>query len=181
MLHTNLLPEKEKNVIVLERSLRIIKFFGITVIGTLITGITLLVPSYLPLYFQNSELKRLLSIQQEAEKKIGKDEILSNALRVQTTISSLRQATDNSQAALDTFDLLAVKQPGIIVSEFAIDENANIAITGNAATRNDLLTFEKHLRDSSRFQDIASSLTDIIQETNINFRLKGTLKPLFAL
>ena len=180
MLNTNLLPEEEKNIIILERSLRMIKFFGIAVMGTLITGIALLTPSYLPLYFQNNELKHLLSIQQEAAEKMGGGEVLSKASYVQTTISSLRQTADNSHAALDMFDLLAIKQPGIIVSEFAIDENANIAIIGNAATRNDLLAFEQRLRDSSRFQDITSSLIDIIQEININFRLKGTLKPLFA-
>ena len=54
MLHTNLLPEEEKKAIILEKSLRIIKFFGITVIATLIIGITLLAPSYIPLYFQNN-------------------------------------------------------------------------------------------------------------------------------
>jgi hypothetical protein len=79
------------------------------------------------------------------------------------------------------FDLLAAQQPGIIVSEFTIDETANVTITGNAATRNDLLAFEQRLRDSSRFRDLASPLANIIQEVNINFNLRGAIKENYAL
>lgn len=180
MLHTNLLPEEEKKAIFLEKSFRIIKFFGITVIGVLIIGITLLVPSHLPLYFQNNELKNSLSAQQEAAKKIDYGKITSDTLRIQATISSLRQTADNSSAALDIFDLLAAQQTGIIISEFTIDQNASIIIVGNAATRNDLLAFEQYLRNSSRFRDLASPLTNIIKEANINFNLRGTIKQNYA-
>ncbi len=176
MLHTNLLPEEEKKAIILEKSLRIIKFFGITVIATLIIGITLLAPSYLPLYFQNNEFKNTLAIQQEAAVKRDYGKIVSDTLQIQAIISSLRQTADNSSAALDIFDLLAAPQPGIIVSEFTIDENGSITIAGNAAARNDLLAFEQYLRDSSRFRDLASPLTNIIKEANIDFNLRGTVK-----
>lgn len=176
MLHTNLLPEEEKRAIILEKSFRIIKFFGITIIGTFIIGIALLAPSYLPLYFQNNEFKNSLLVQQEAAAKIDYGKIVSDALQIQATISSLRQTADNSSAALDIFDLLAAQQTGIIVSEFTIDKNASITIIGNAATRNDLLAFEQYLRDSSRLRDLASPLANIIKEANINFNLRGTVK-----
>lgn len=181
MLHTNLLLEEEKKAITLEKSLRIIKFFGISIIGTLAIGITLLAPSYLPLYFQNHELQHLLSIQQEAAKKIDEGRLISDVLQIQAIITSLRQTVASSSSALDMFNLLTAEQSGILVSEFTIDEKANITIIGNAASRNDLLALEQRLRDSSRFQDIASPLANIVQETNINFNLKGTLKPQFAL
>lgn len=181
MLHTNLLPEGEKKAIALEKSFRIIKFFGISVTGTLIIGITLLTPSYLPLYFQNRELTFTLSAMQEAAKKIDEGKIVSDTLQIQAIIASLRQAVSNSSSALDMFNLLTAQQPGILISGFTINRGTDITITGNAATRNDFLAFEKRLRDSSRFQDIASRLVDIVQEANINFNLNGTLKPLFAL
>lgn len=181
MPHTNLLPEEEKKSITLEKSLRIVKFFGISIIGTFVIGITLLAPSYLPLYFQNRELQHLLSVQQEAAKKIDASKIVSDVLRIQGIITSLRQTADNSSSALDIFNLLTTGHTGIMLSQFAINEKADITISGYATTRNDLLVFEQRLRDSSRFQDIASPLANIIQETNINFNFKGTLKPKFAL
>lgn len=181
MLHTNLLPEEEKKAIALEKSLRIIKFFGISLGGIFVIGITLLAPSYLPLYFQNRELQHLLSVSQETAKKIDEGKIISDALQIQAIITSLRQGTNNASSALDTFDLLAAEQPGVIITAFTMSEKAEITITGNAATRSDLLALEQRLRDSSRFQDITSPLADIIQEININFHLKGTLKPQFTL
>lgn len=181
MLHTNLLPKEEIKTITIEKSLCVIKFFGISIIGTLVVGTTLLAPSYLPLYFQNKEFKHALSVQQEAAQRINEGEIASDALHIQAIIASLRQTEGNSHSALDMFNLLTTEQSGVVVSEFTINGKTNITISGNANTRNDLLAFEQRLRDSSRFQDIASPLVYIIQETNINFNLNGTLKSQFAL
>ena len=181
MLHTNLLPEEEKKTIILEKWFRILKFFAIAIIATLLINITLLAPSYLPLYFQNRELQHSLSIQQETAKKNDSKQIAARASHIQAIIASLRQASDNASNALNIFDLLAVRQSGILISGFTVDKNAAVRITGKAATRSDLLIFEQRLRDSSRFQDIASPLANIIQETNITFSFKGTLKSNYAL
>lgn len=180
MLSTNLLLEEEKKAIILEKSFRIIKFFGISISGTLIIGITLLSPSYLPFYFQNREFTHQLSVRQEAAKKIDEAKIIWDALQLQGAITSLRQNADNANIALDMLDLLTAQQAGIVVTDFTI-QSADVTISGHAATRNDLLAFEQRLRDSSRFQDIASPLANIIQETNIKFGFKATLKAQFAL
>ncbi len=181
MLHTNLLPEEEKKAIILEQWFRVIKFLSIPVIGTLLIDIALLAPSYLPLYFQNRELQHSLSIQQETTKRINTNQISATVSSIKTTITSLRQASDNPNNALSMFDLLVTQQSGITISGFTIDQKATVTITGRAATRNDLLAFEQHLRDSSRFQDLASPLANIIQETNITFNFQGTLKSAYAL
>lgn len=180
MLSTNLLLEEEKKAVILEKSLRVIKFFGISISGTLIIGITLLAPSYLPFYFQNHELTYQLSVRQEAVKKIDGTKIISDALQLKGAITSLRQNANNANIALDMLNLLTAPQAGIVVTDFTI-QNADVTISGHADMRNDLLAFEQRLRDSSRFQDIASPLANIIQETNIKFSFKATLKTQFAL
>ena len=181
MLHTNLLPEQEKKIIVTEQWLRVVKFFGIAASGILIIGLTLLAPSYLPLYFQSRELKRALSIQNDAARRINADQIRRDASQIKSVINSLHQTIDRPNGALSIFDLLTALRPGILITAFSVNKKAGISMTGNAATRSDLLLFEQYLRDSSRFQDITSPLTNIIQETNINFTFKGTLKPSYAL
>lgn len=181
MLHTNLLPEQEKKAIILDQWLRIITFFSSALSITLIIGITLLAPSYIPLYFLNRELNYSLFIQQETAKKIDQKSIVSDASNIKAVIVSLHQTTDIPSGALEIFDLLATTQSGIIVSGFTVDKDGRVGITGNATTRSNLLAFEQRLRDSSHFQDIASPLSNIIQETNINFNFKGTLKPNVAL
>ena len=181
MLHTNLLPQQERNIIATEQWLRIVKFFAIAANGILLFGITLLAPSYLPLYFQSRELERALSIQDEAAARINTPQILQSAARIQSVIDSLYQTIDRPSGTLSIFDLLTATKPGILITAFSVDKNAAVSITGNAATRDDLLLFEQYMRDSSRFQDITSPLTNIIQEINITFMFKGTLKPDYAL
>ena len=181
MLYANLLPDEEKKIITLEQWLRVITFFGIALNSILIIGITMLAPSYLPLSSQNRELQHALSIQQETAQRINVDQISRNASRIQAVIASLRQTADRPGGALSLFDLFAAPQPGVVITAFSVDKNAAVSLVGNAATRNNLLTFEQYLRDSSRFQDITSPLTNIIQETNITFTFKATLKPNYAL
>ena len=181
MLHSNLLPNEQKKIIVLEQWLYVIRFFGIAGSGILIVGIILLAPSYLPLYFQNQELERSLSLQRQAAQHINSDDISQRVLQVKAVIASLHQAMDRPSGVLPIFDLLTAFQQGIVITTFSVDKNANISLMGNAATRNDLLALEQRLRDSSKFQDIASPLANIIQEANINFNFKGTLRPAYAL
>ena len=181
MLHANLLPDEEKKNISLEQWLRVITFFGIAVNSILVIGITLLAPAYLPLYFQNREFERALSIQQEAAQRIHADQISQSAMRIQTIIGSLQKAAGNPSGALSLFDLFTSSPSGVVVSSFSIDKKAVVSLAGNAATRKDLLIFEQYLRDSARFQDITSPLTNIIQEKNIIFTFKATLKPNYAL
>ena len=147
----------------------------------LIIGITLLAPAYLPLYFQSRELERALAIQNDAARRINAAQILQHASQIKSVVNSLHQTVDRPSGALFVFDLFTAARPGILITAFSVDKNAGASVTGNAATRNDLLLFEQYLRDSSRFQDITSPLTNIIQETNINFTFKGTLKPDYAL
>ena len=181
MLHTNLLPQEEKKIISLEQWLRIVRFFGIATTVILIIGTILLAPAYLPLYFQNNELKRSLSVQQEAIKKINADQLSKDATRIKAIVFSLRQTENNPNNALPLFDLFTAPQSGIVVTTFSIDKNGNVSLVGIAATRNDLLMLEQHLRDSSRFADITSPLTNIITETNINFNFRATLKSGYVL
>ncbi|MDP3769678.1 MAG: hypothetical protein Q8R40_01905 [bacterium] len=181
MLDANLIPEEQKKIIASEQWLRVVRFFGIGAITILIIGIALLAPSYLPLYFQSRELKRDLDIRQEGGKKINADEIVAVVSKVQSIIGSLRQSAVNPAGALGIFDLLTANQQGVNISAFNIDKLGNLYITGHANTRADLLAFEQRLRDSSRFQDITSPLANMIQETDITFNFKGTLKSNYAL
>ena len=181
MLHTNLLPQEEKKIISLEQWLRIVRFFGFATTAILMIDTILLAPVYLPLYFQNLELKRSLSIQQEAIKKKNADKLSQDAMRIKAIVFSLRQTENHPSNALPLFDLFTAPQSGIVITTFSVDKNGNVSLTGIAATRNDLLMFEQYLRDSSRFADITSPIANIITETNINFIFRATLKSGYVL
>ena len=181
MFHANLLPDEEKKIVTLEQWLRVITFFGVAINGILVIGITMLAPAYLPLYFQNRELERAFSIQQQAARQVNAEQIVRSAAHIQAVIASLHQATDRPSGALAIFDLFAAPPSGVVITAFSVDKGATVSLVGNATTRNNLLMFEQNLRDSSRFQDITSPLTNIIQETNITFTFKATLKPGYAL
>jgi len=181
MLDANLIPEEQKRIISSEQWLRIVRFLCFGASAILIIGIVLLAPSYIPLYFQNKELQRVFEVQQAAGQKINTDEISASVSKVQAVIISLKQSATNPTGAMGILDLLIANQQGININAFNINKIGNVYITGHADTRNNLLAFEQRLRDSSRFQDITSPLANIIQETDITFNFKGTLKSNYAL
>lgn len=181
MLHANLLPLEEKRILILDQWLRVITFFGLGVCATLIIGITLLTPAYLPLYFQGKELERSLEIQKELLKKISGNETARTASQIKNISASLEQAATKHSPGSLIFDTMISQQAGIVIIMLTVNKEGDIIIGGKATTRQNLLGFEEYLRNSGFFQNIAVPLANIIRENNINFTFRGKLKPAYFL
>lgn len=180
MLHANLLPREEKQILILEQWLRVITRFGLGMCGALIIGITFLAPSYLPLYFQGKEIERSIEIQKELLKLSG-NQTARTATHIKNISVSLQQTSVKHSPGSLIFDTFWPQISGIVISALTIDKEGNVVIGGKAATRRDLLGFEEHLRDSGFLQNIAAPLTNIVRESNIDFTFRGTLKPAYVL
>ncbi len=182
MLTTNLLPLKQKKDLRLEEIRRLLHFFTAALFGVLVLAIFFLVPSFVELLFEKRELTRLTLLELEANRRLKIEDILGEIKNLQTSIETVRSRILKPAIATETLELLNRHAArGLTLISVSVKKDGNFFLTGIAPTRSLLLDFEKSLRDSGRFQEISSPLSNIVKETNINFTLQGKLKPQFRL
>lgn len=177
MLTTNLLPEENRKIIKYEDAMRILVFFTIISSFVFLIGVVLLLPSYLPLWLEYSELKRRLELEKEASRKLGVEEIVAQINHVRSSIFSISSyASISTQASGVLEPFVQETYPGISIFTVSTKEGGETFIKGNSRNRKDLLNFENTLRLSNRFQNISYPFSSIIRESNINFTIEGKLK-----
>lgn len=176
MLSINLIPSQEKKNLQLETARRItILLTGWLIISLLISSI-LLLPSYFPLFLEYRELKRQAEIEEEASRQLKISESESESRKIQKEIEFIKSASARRSKISEIVSPLLKETEGIVINELIIQKQENIIINGQAATRRDLLNFEKKLRDLGEIRDISTPLSNIVKETNINFTTHGKLK-----
>lgn len=179
MLSTNLLPEQEKKEIRLEQSRRIVIFISGFLAATLFIASLLLIPSYLPLVIERKGLEDSLQIEENASLEFGVQKKVASAGRVVSVVSSVREhASKTSRVSAILAEFVQSSDSGIVISFLNIKKGGEFTLIGRASTRNNLLNFEKRLRESKKFEDFSSPLSNIIRETDINFSLQGKIKPI---
>ncbi len=181
MLSTNLLPQSEKEQLWYEDVRHTVKFLTTGIVVVFLVGSTLLLPSYLPLYLQKKALQNRFALEEGASKKLKTEEILSQVRLAKTKISTLSTFISNSSRASLLLDqMLSELPPGVSVDQLSIT-GSGFTIRGQALTRDNLLQFERNLRESDRFQDISFPFSDIIRQSDINFAVQGKLKAPYSL
>ena len=177
MLSTNLLPPEQQTALLYERAGRVIRFFALALVLLFFMHTILLLPSYLPQYFIKNELVRLLALEKEASElfktqQVGKDtnEIAAELLRIRAHFA------DSGRASSLLAAFFRFAEVGVNLSTVQVASDGTIFLSGKASTRRNLLAFEKELRESGYFIEIASPLSNIIEETNAPFTIRGTLK-----
>lgn len=181
MFNSNLLPGVEKKEVKREETRRIITFFSLGTAVMFLLASVLLLPSYLPLFSQRQELERSLDLERQISSALGVTENLGTVIAVRRTLASVRDFLDAPRSTSGTMQWF-FDQAGadVALQSLSLREGGLVSIGGVAKTRRALLDFEKKLRESGRFQDIASPLSNIIQEANINFTMQGKMKSLYA-
>lgn len=176
MLTINLIPTQEKKNLRLEVARRIIILLTEWLIIFLSIASILLLPSYFPLFLEYRELKRQAEIEEEASRQLKISEFKSESRKIQRDIESIKSASARRSKISEIVNSLLKETEGIAISELIIQKQENIIINGQAATRRDLLDFEKKLRNISEIRNISTPLSNIVKETNINFTTQGKLK-----
>lgn len=182
MLTTNLLLPQEKKAVWLEETRRLVVFFACLAVVGLIAASSLLLPSYFPVVIQRQGLEKSLLLEEQAAEHFQVKKTLMALREVLAEINILKTqaaAPANASEILEQF--LTPAGGGITIVFFGIKSDGETVLNGLAATRRDLLQFEKTLRDSNKFENITSPLSNIIRETNINFSIQGKLKSMYRL
>lgn len=177
MLKTNLLPEKEKKIIKLERTRRALIFFAAVASLIFLLGSLLLLPSYLPAFLERKELERSLEWEKKVSSELGITDLITQVMTIKKTVDSIHAFVSNPPRTSALFSqFFANSGPEIDITNLDISHKGDILIQGKAKTRKGLLEFEQKLREDGLFQNISSPLSNIIQETNINFTIQGNLE-----
>lgn len=177
MLNINLLPAKEKKLVRLEESSRIILFLSFLYGAIFLLGILFLLPTFFTIMVAQNNLQETVKLAEEASTKVGVEDIVSRAKTVASGVSSIRSfISEPVRASTLLRQFLKSSGSGIAVEFLSIKKSGSINIRGKATTRRDLLRFEQTLRERSQFQELSSPLSNIIRETNINFSFEGKLK-----
>lgn len=158
-----------------EEAFRIVNFFGFTASVIFCAGVLSLLPSYLPLMLQQKEEERALRVEEEAAKKLKSEELIIEAAKGKALARSLEGALKTRPRAHALLEELFSDAQEINVLMISLNKDGNVALTGFAQTRDDLLQFEKMLRESEHFQDISFPLSNIIQEADITFSMRARL------
>ncbi|MEK7560974.1 MAG: hypothetical protein AAB539_03405 [Patescibacteria group bacterium] len=178
----NLLPPAYKNVIRREELRRTIRFFTAVVLGVVAVGMTLLLPSYLPLLLQQNELRRSLDIEKQAVGIFGLEETIKEMRAFSSRLTGMRGALRRPPVASRLVsDILAFGTDGVMIYGVAIGEDGSVDMTGFAARRSDLIGMEERMRASGQFSDVTLPLATIVRQTDIEFSLHATLAPEFRL
>lgn len=176
MLTTNLLPPKEKRVIQFETVRRTVRLFAVGTVVVFVVGSVFLLPAYLPLALEERELARSLALQEEASRSLAVGEISAKLRLAQSSARSLRSFLQEPQRATALLEGFLGTDATVSVLSLTLKKDGGFAVNGVAATRRDLLDFEKALRDSGRFESLSSPLSNITRESRINFTIQGKLK-----
>lgn len=182
MLNTNLLPKEEKKVIWFAEVRRIIIFFTVLTAIILLVGSALLFPSYFIFFFEQREFTGLIKAEEEAALRLKVADTLLASQKINSSIITLKEFLSSPPRATVIFEglLETITLPSIL-NGIEIKNTGETTLTGIAPTRSALLNFEKRLRDSGFFQEISFPISNIIRETNLDFIMRGKLKPRYGL
>lgn len=177
MLSTNLLPPEQKTVITYERAGRVIRFFAIAFVLSFLMHTVLILPAFLPQYFVKDELARSYALEKAASLKFRAQETEEKIQMISRTTEDINTALAKSDKASALFAMFfRFAETGVALSTLDIKSDGIVLISGTASTRRNLLAFEKEMRKSGRFLEISSPLSNIVEETNAQFTIRGTLK-----
>jgi hypothetical protein len=177
VLTTNLLPPLEEKAIEFEKMRRIVNYFALILSCALLLATVFLLSAFLPVFFEEQELERSLTIEKQASEKLKVAETLNRARALKGILSSIQEYLLHPSAYALFKEFRDYAGSGISISTLSIKKDGSVIVSGTAELRRDLLQFEKKLRDSGRFQEISSPLSNLIRESKINFTIQGKLKP----
>ncbi len=176
----NLLPHTEKRKLQKEFRMR----YAVTALWTIfmleVTLFALLAPSYLKINLTMMGIEDELA----AKKAIaipGGDNVQNGINKIKSEIALLKPTNTNADIVISQLmtEILAQKPEGVSIGSFAYGRSGNavtMQLSGNASTREDLLFFQRLLKDNMRIADAKYSQNFITKKTDIDFMITITLK-----
>lgn len=150
-------------------------FFGVLTSAICVLGAILLLPSYLFSLIRVRALAQDLTLEEQTADRSRLHETVSALRRSAAQIAEVKEFAAVRQNAGDLLENFLRPAHGIVLETVTITEAGAVAVSGIAATRADLLSFEGNLRDANVLENMSIPLSSIIREHNIRFTVRGML------
>ena len=176
MLYFNLLPKKiQQDTLYRNKNHLIVKYALLLIILMLILSVFLL----FILLFTNSKKKIFEQKLQELQKNSKIIEIKKIEKEINQFNKELLSDINPIQETILSKTLIELSR--ITPSEISLNNLINLSeqdwvLLGEAKNRNDLIYFEKSLKNSKIFDNIVSPLSNFSKNTKLDFKINFTLK-----
>lgn len=176
----NLLPQAEKKKLLQTYRLHL----GILVLGAIVILELLAAVLFVPSFYILDSTTTNLADELAQNKKItpeGSDKAQQELADIKGDIAVLTPSKSTIDVLPSSIidELLKQKPEGVGISALAYERNAKesaLQLSGTANTREDLLQFQKNLKDDPMVADSQYSNSFILKKVNIDFTLTITLK-----
>lgn len=160
----------------MEQWRRAIIFLSVGSSFILIFGSVMLLPSFLPLWFEERELVKFLRAE-EARFQQQKNETNFKTARDLKSKTALVKSYANIPPKFSRLleDLFYLAGAGIQLKQISINKDRALTVGGMAVNRRFLQNFGENLRRSPQIQEINSSLSDIVRGAE-SFTIQGQFK-----
>lgn len=176
MLGINLLPIAERKHVRLEQWRRLLIFLTLFAGIVLVFSSVFLLPSFLPMFFEQRELQRFIKLEGENYKNLKIDKTLGEIKSLKSKLALIRGFIEKPyQTSLIMEDILQMAGPKISIRQISFSDSGTVSINGTATSRKDLIFFEDTLKNYSRLTQISSPLSDIVRGA-ASFTIQGQLK-----
>lgn len=179
MLTLNLLPEKQKKNLGYVMNRRIIAFFGF---GFFVSGVLLaffLFLSYLFVLLPEKDIERAKAAEEAVQQAAGVKEKEEEIHALNRLFEIIIAREEKKRDIGPFFRRLLLESPaGIFIKTAAFrGEGKGAGLSGNAATRDDLLRFIETLRAYAEVSEVVSPISNIIKDRDIAFTLVLIMHP----
>lgn len=179
MLSTNLLPHTEKKMIRVQTATRAVGYFTFLLLVIMAVGFFLLLPSYFYASLARHDAERALLLEEQAYHSQQVSETIRETKKVKDGLNEVRKFLETSSAASTLLAKFFAAGDGITITSFTLDKTGELTIEGIAATRDQLLGFEKALRTSSNFLEVTFPLGDFVHKRDVKFTARMKVQSLY--
>lgn len=178
----NLLPQEYKNGLQSEYTLRLTAGgLGLFAIA-LAVGTALLVPSFLLIDNKRDRLRQQLEAVTQAA-GTSSEQLRSTIQATEEKLARIESTTQQTLKPTQILSIVTKNQPdGIKIQRISVsqakDESINVRLSGTAATRSQLLSFEDNLSRQAEITQVKLPINTLARRENADFTLTLTIKPL---
>ncbi|MDO8492369.1 MAG: hypothetical protein Q7S34_01880 [bacterium] len=171
----NVLPEEDKKLLKKEYSLRLVAVVSWFISAIVLSGMILLMPSYIITLQKKSELTEKLAQRNVKTAESDKINYSDTAKELQEKLKILAVLPDQKYLSHFFFTgILNEKGETITLNKFSyglLGTTTNITIVGTAKTREGLLSFKSRLEKTNLFKIVDFPIDLLVKTRDINFTI----------
>jgi hypothetical protein len=177
MLH--LLNEPQKNKVIKEYRMRLVIVICWLIIFISLTGVSLLIPSYLTAIGKVNSIKNENQQKENSIKSLNEQNFKDKIKKVDSSLSALKLSVNILSPREAYYKILNSLPAGVSVDRYTYNlvdsDNASISIDGSAVDRDRLVELQNQMKLNTEFIGINIPITNFAKKKDIAFSLKFNL------